>query len=79
MILPHPFAFIRGSTSRVARTQLSRVSSKAFTHVSSSKLSKVPAGGPPALFTRTSTEPVFSEAKATSRFRSPGRVTSHGR
>ena len=56
-IAPPPRARIDGTTRRTVRITLSSSSSNAFCHAMSSKLSAVPAGGPPVLANSRSTPP----------------------
>src|SRR5688500_17288554 len=65
-----------GSTPRISRTVLIRLSSWARCHLSSSSASKPPGGGPPALFTSTSTPPRRCSVSCSSRLRSAASDTS---
>ena len=59
-IRPHCAARIIGSTARVNRSALRKTCSKDSAHCFSVIVSKVPAGGPPQLFTRIETGPSFA-------------------
>src|SRR5258708_14759335 len=69
-------AFSAGKASRMRRTALIRLSSKAISQSPSPAFSKGAVGGPPALVTRQSRPPNAAMASATTRFTSSGRETS---
>src|SRR5579862_3406334 len=73
---PRPLSRRAGSARRVNRMVDISVSSQAARQSSSSNWSKLPAGGPPVLLTRTSTPPNRSRVAATSRARASGSVDS---
>ena len=66
-IAPPPRARIDGTTRRTVRITLSSSSSNAFCHAMSSKLSAVPAGGPPVFANSRSTPPNRSVVAAVHR------------
>ena len=75
---PQPCAFMPGSTARVSSTTLVSNRRVAASHVSGERLSNVPAGGPPALVTSTSTRPKRASATATTAAPAPGAAKSAG-
>ena len=75
---PHWRARMPGTTSRQRRTTLKKFSSKAASHCASEKASGCPGGGPPTLFTATSTRPQRSTVQATTRDTSSDRARSAG-